>query len=465
MESGDADDGQTPALSSGRPGGRSEARIAILGAGYVGLVTGACLATTGADVTCADTNAARTQAIMRMEAPFHELGLDQLLRRTVGAGLRATTDLEEAVRRADVVMIAVGTPTSEGRIDLTQVRDACQQIGPLLKLASDYPVVVVKSTVVPGTTDGIIVPLLEEASGLRVGRDFAVAVNPEFLTEGTAVDDFLRPDRIVIGALDDRAAGIVADLYRGLTGVRHVVTNPATAEMIKYASNTLLATLISFSNEIADLGAAVGGVDVEDVMRGVHSSRYLSLPDGRPAPIVEFLRAGCGYGGSCLPKDTRALVALGEDLGRPMMLLRAVDEVNRERPGVLVDIVERATEGLAGRRVAVLGLAFKPGTDDVRESPAFAVIDGLLARGARIVAHDPVAIDATRRTLGAVAVTYEPDLASALADVDAAVIVTSWPEYAGVPELLAAMPRPPVIVDGRRMLDRGSVPHYEGVGL
>jgi UDPglucose 6-dehydrogenase len=442
-------------------------RVTVVGTGYVGLVSGASLAATGLDVWCVDQDPARVEAVRRGDAPFHEPSLDELLRRTLGRGLSVTTDLAEALQGATVVLVAVGTPTRDGQIDLSQVADACRQIGALLDLAGDFPVVVIKSTVVPGTTRSVVRPLLEEASGRAAGRDFGVAVNPEFLTEGTAVADFMEPDRIVIGADDQESGDIVAAMYRAFPETPLIVTNTATAEMIKYASNTLLATMISFSNEIANLGAAVGGIDVEEVMDGVHASRYLTDrggPEPWTAPLAAFLRAGCGYGGSCLPKDTRALIALGESVGEPMPVLRAVQGTNDRQPARLVDLVERHVGSLAGARVAVLGLAFKPDTDDVRESPAFPVIHGLLERGAIVVAHDPVVAARTGEVLAGLPVRLAESLEAALVDVDAAVIVTRWAAYRDVPRLLADRDPQPAVVDGRRMLDPGSVRRYAGIG-
>jgi UDPglucose 6-dehydrogenase len=441
-------------------------RLAIVGAGYVGLVTGVSFAAAGIDVVCVDRDPARVDAIRGGRAPFLEPGLDDVLAGVVGTRLTATTDLAEAVRGADLVMIAVGTPSTDGRIDLTQVRGAADEIGRLLDGAGTFPVVVVRSTVVPGTTRDVIRPILESASGRTAGEGFGVAVNPEFLTEGTAVADFREPDRIVIGADDDRSAAAVARLYETLPPAPVFVTSTATAELIKYASNTLLSTLISFSNELANLAAAVGGVDVVEALRAVHASRYLT-PEGetRPAPIASFLHPGGGYGGSCLPKDTQALVGLGEELGQEMRLLRAVDAVNRDQPGRLVDLVAGSLGGsVAGCRIAVLGLAFKPDTDDVRESPAFPVIRALVDRGAAVVAHDPVAIEPARRALGGVAVEYEPDLAQALDGAAAAVIVTRWRDYERVPALVAGLDPAPIVVDGRRMLEPESVPAYAGIG-
>jgi UDPglucose 6-dehydrogenase/GDP-mannose 6-dehydrogenase len=443
-------------------------RLAIVGAGYVGLVTGACLAEVGIDVVCVDLDPARVAGIVDGRAPFHEPGLDELLGRVAGQGLSATTDLAEAMAGADVVMLAVGTPSRDGAIDLTQVREAARLVGGLLDVAAPYPVVVIKSTVVPGTTRDVVTPVLEAASGRIAGRGFGVGVNPEFLTEGTAVLDFASPDRIVVGADDARSGDVIASLYGAFPGVPVIRVNTATAEMIKYASNTLLATLISFTNELANLGSAVGGVDTVEVMRGVHASRYLTVAasdDPRAAPITSFLHAGTGYGGSCLPKDTQALIARGAELGQPMPLLRAVEAVNHGQAEALVRLTEGAVGALAGARIAVLGLSFKPDTDDVRESPAFPVIRGLLERGATVVAHDPVAIEPARRVLGDAPVTYEPDLATAVSAADAVVIVTRWTDYEQVPALIDERSPAVPVIDGRRMLDVDSVERYSGIGL
>jgi UDPglucose 6-dehydrogenase len=442
-------------------------RLAIVGAGYVGLVTGACLAETGIDVVCVDLAPERVAMIRNGTAPFHEPGLDALLGRTIGRGLTATTELADAVRGADVIMLAVGTPSVAGAIDLAQVREATRLVGSLLATAARYPVVVVKSTVIPGTTRDLIRPILEEASGLVAGIDFGIGVNPEFLTEGRAINDFANPDRIVVGADDERSGTAIIKLYAGVGDVTVVRVNTATGEMIKYASNALLATLISFSNELANLGASVGGVDTVDVMRGVHSSRYLTTTiDGQPhvAEITSFLHAGAGYGGSCLPKDTQALIATGEALGHEMRILRAVDAVNRDQAVELVRLAEGALSDLAGRCVTVLGLAFKPDTDDVRESTAFRVIRALVELGAIVTAHDPVAVEAARRVLGDRNIQYEDDLDAALAGAEAVLIVTSWPEYERVPRIIAGRHPAVVVVDGRRMLQASAVERYVGIG-
>ena len=296
-------------------------RISVIGTGYVGLVSGACFAALGHDCTCVDLDPLKVERINRGEAPIHEQGLPALLAQYVGHTLRATTDLAQAVLTTDITFIAVGTPFDGQRIDLGYVRDAARQVGLALREKPGYHVVVVKSTVVPGTTDEVVLPELERASGRKAGIDFGVGMNPEFLTEGTAIEDFMHPDRIVIGGNDERTQALQREVYAPFRDTPLVATGNTTAEMIKYASNAILATMISFSNEMGNLSSAIGGVDIADVLRGVHLSRYFTrrLEDGRTveAPITSFLWAGCGYGGSCLPKDTKALAAHGRAIGTP----------------------------------------------------------------------------------------------------------------------------------------------------
>jgi UDPglucose 6-dehydrogenase/GDP-mannose 6-dehydrogenase len=439
-------------------------RVAIAGMGYVGLVTGICLAEKGHEVVCADLDESKVRTVKSGAAPIFEAGLAELLERHLGERFDATTSLRDAVLGADLTMIAVGTPFDGREIDLGAVRAAAREIGEALPEAGRYSVVVVKSTVVPGSTMKVVLPLLEEASGLRAGTDFGVGVNPEFLTEGQAVADFMHPDRIVLGGIDERTLDVMEELYAGFPGVPRVRTAPSTAEMIKYASNALLATMISFSNELANLCQAVGDVDIVDVMRGLHSSHYLTV-DGKAAPITAFLEAGCGFGGSCLPKDVSALIAHGERAGRPMPLLRAVIEINRERADEVVAILRRRVPSLAGSRIAVLGLAFKPDTDDTRESPAIPIVERLLAEGAGVVVHDPV-VRELPHALEGLPVELQPDLGLALCGAEAAVLVTRWNLYEDeLPGKLAEADPPPVLVDGRRLLSRSSVTRYDGIGL
>jgi UDPglucose 6-dehydrogenase len=416
---------------------------------------------------CVDLDATKVDRINRGDPPIHEEGLTDLLARNVPDRLTATTDLETAVLGTDITLIAVGTPFDGTRIDLGAVRGAARQIGRALASKPDYHTVAVKSTVVPGTTDSVVAPLLEQESGKRAGVDFGVGMNPEFLREGVAVEDFMNPDRIVIGSMDERGADTMAELYSVFTSAAIVRTNPRTAEMIKYASNALLATLISFSNEIGNLCASVGDVDVVDVMEGVHLDRRISplLPDGtRVTPgLTAYLAAGCGFGGSCFPKDVRALIAHGEEAGRPMPLLQAVMRINEEQPSEVVRLLRGHLTSLADSRIAVLGLAFKPGTDDIRESPAIEIVRQLLEEDADVVAYDPVAAPHARAVLGD-GLKIGETLPATLTDREAVVVVTGWAEFQQLPTLLAGFRPPPLVVDARRILDRTSVPRYAGIG-
>jgi UDPglucose 6-dehydrogenase len=442
-------------------------RISVIGTGYVGIVSGACFAQIGHHCVCVDVDATKVDRINQGIAPIHENGLDAIVRQHVGTRLSATTDLAKAVHESEITFIAVGTPFDGQHIDLGYVREAARQIGVALKSKPGWHTVVVKSTVVPGTTDDVVAVELEKASGKKAGVDFGVGMNPEFLTEGTAVDDFMRPDRIVIGGSDERAIAVQREVYAAFASTPTLETNNKTAEMIKYASNSVLATLISFSNEIGNLCSAVGKVDVADVMKGVHMARYFSsqLADGRrvQAGISSFLWAGCGYGGSCLPKDTKALSAFGADHGQQMPLLDAVIDTNLKQPDRMLALVQRHHAFLAGVKVALLGLAFKEDTDDMRESPAITLARRLLDQGAIVSGYDPIARETARAALPA-AVRLVGTLADAVADADVLMLVTRWAEFRGLPTLLAGMPRPPLLVDGRRIIEPASVPRYEGIG-
>lgn len=442
-------------------------RISVIGTGYVGIVSGACFAEIGHHCICVDVDATKVDRINRGEAPIHEVGLAELVSKHAGTRLSATTDLAAAVRDTDITFIAVGTPFDGERIDLSYVREAARQIGAALAEKRSWHTVVVKSTVVPGTTDDVVTPELERASGRKAGVDFGVGMNPEFLTEGTAVEDFMKPDRIVIGGNHERTCEAQREVYAAFPSTPVLVVNSKTAEMIKYASNSVLATMISFANEMGNVCTALGGVDVADVMRGVHLARYFSIPqaDGArtKAGIASFLWAGCGYGGSCLPKDTKALSAHGASHGQPMPLLDAVIATNQAQPQRMLDLLGRHFATLKGLRVTLLGLAFKEDTDDMRESPAIPLSRLLLAAGAIVRGYDPVAKETARAALPT-GVALEDSLTDAIAGADALLLVTRWAEFRQLPDLLRALPQAPLLVDGRRIIEASSVPRYEGIG-
>ncbi|NNE72730.1 MAG: UDP-glucose/GDP-mannose dehydrogenase family protein [Acidimicrobiales bacterium] len=441
-------------------------KLSVIGTGYVGLVSGVCLAHVGHEVQCVDIDADKVDRINLGNCPIHEDGLPKLLTGVLDLRFNATTDLTAAVHSTDLTLIAVGTPFGEERIDLAQIESAARAVGEALATKDGYHVVAVKSTVVPGTTETVVLPILEEASGKKAGADFGVGMNPEFLREGVAVPDFLNPDRIVVGGIDERTRDVMAELYKPFPQTDLIRTTPSTAEMIKYTANSLLATLISFSNEIGNMSAAVG-VDVTDVLAGVHL-------DHRFAPILEhraekgerirpamltYLGAGCGFGGSCFPKDVKALAAHAKAHGVDVPVLRGALEVNEHQPEELVKLVADRVDAPA--RITVLGVAFKPGTDDVRESPTLRIVPRLVELGYDVTVHDPIALDEAEEQFGDT-VTYVEEFVDAIKGADAIVLVTSWPEYRLLAEELDDAT--PLVADGRRFLDPDDYANYVGIG-
>ncbi|NNF98063.1 MAG: UDP-glucose/GDP-mannose dehydrogenase family protein [Desulfobacteraceae bacterium] len=445
-------------------------RISVIGTGYVGLVSGVCLAEIGHQAICVDVDQAKVDQINRGVPPIYENGLAPLLEKNIQSGMiTATTDLENAILNTELSLVAVGTPFDGDSIDLSYIRAVCRQIGAVLKRKKDYHTVVIKSTVVPGTTDQVVVPELETASSKKAGIDFGVGMNPEFLREGEAVGDFMNPDRIVLGAIDETSLQRLEKLYAPFSEVDKIRTNTRTAEMIKYTANSLLATMISFSNEIANLCSALGGIDVVDVLKGVHLDRRLSplLENGErivPA-LTTYLEAGCGFGGSCFPKDVKALIAHGKQTGLPMQLLQAVIEINERQPDRIIGLIRKHFPSLEGIRVAVLGLAFKPGTDDMRESPAIPVVTRLLIEKAAVKAYDPVALNEARKLFGTKDIIYCDQLDDALENAQVIVILTRWSDFQDIPRHLQDLPSAPLVIDGRRMLEKSKITNYEGIGL
>jgi UDPglucose 6-dehydrogenase len=444
-------------------------KISIIGTGYVGLVTGACLAGKGHQIVCVDIDRDKVEKINQGIPPIYEDGLEAMLREQTDAGnLTATTDIRTAVLNTEISLIAVGTPFDGDEIDLRFIRQVSREIGQILKEKSSYHLVVVKSTVVPGTTDHVVRPILEETSGRQAGTHFGVGMNPEFLREGVAVDDCLCPDRIVIGGMDKRSQDLLGRMYEVFPDTPKIRTGNATAEMIKYTSNSLLATLISFSNEIGNLCRAMGNVDVVDVMKGVHLDKRMSpiLNNGeRVTPaLTTYVEAGCGFGGSCFPKDVKAIIAHGAKYGRPMNILEAVMKVNASQPFEILALLQKHFPSLEGIVVAILGLAFKPGTDDMRESPAIPVVKALQESGVIQKAYDPIACREAKKIFGNERITYCEKLEEALEGVDAVVLLTRWTEFSRLPDLLKTVKPQPVMIDGRRMLDKEAFGKYEGIG-
>jgi UDPglucose 6-dehydrogenase len=392
-------------------------KISVVGSGYVGLITAAGFAEKGHQVLCVDIDKAKVDMINSKKPPIYEKGLQEILDRVVPGTLKASMDLEDSVLATEVTFICVGTPSDDdGSINLKFVREVSGQLGKILKKKKDYHVVVIKSTIIPGSTEDYVIPVLEKESGKKAGRDFGIVMNPEFLREGVAIEDFMNPDRIVIGSIDLKSGDVIEGLYyKFKSPVLRV--NLKTAEMIKYTANSMLATKISFINEVGNVCKKLG-VDVYDVARGIGL-------DKRIGP--HFISAGPGFGGSCFPKDVKALVHKASEVGVKTILLDSVLKVNERQPNVMMDLL-RAKYRLKGANVAVLGLAFKANTDDMRESPAIPIIEGLIREGAHVRAYDPKALENARKVF-VEKIHFSDSVKDALKDADLAIVMTEWDEF------------------------------------
>ncbi len=423
--------------------------IAIVGTGYVGLVTGTCFAETGANVTCVDVNEEKIENLKKGIIPIYEPGLESMVDRNVKAGrLHFTTSLVDCLDDVQIVFSAVGTPPDEdGSADLKYVLDVARTIG---KHIDKYTLVVTKSTVPVGTAKKVKAVIQEELDKRGVDVEFDVASNPEFLKEGNAIDDFMSPDRVVVGVESERAKKLMTKLYKPFMYVnfRVIFMDIPSAEMTKYAANSMLATRISFMNDIANLCELVGA-DVTAVRDGIGSDSRI----GR-----KFLYAGCGYGGSCFPKDVKALIKTAEQNGYDMRVLKAVEEVNEYQKSILFDKLNKHFEGdLKGKTIALWGLAFKPGTDDMREAPSLVLIEKLKAAGCHVCAFDPVAIPESKRRIGDT-IDYASDIYDAVLDADALMLVTEWKEFR-MPnwKVVKKVMNQPVVFDGRNIFDSDEV--------
>lgn len=414
-------------------------KISVIGSGYVGSVTAACFAEVGHEVVCVDIDKKKMDQINAGVPPIYEEGLGELLQKYAGKSLTATNDYESAIRNTDISFICVGTPSAEdGSIDLSIVRVATASIGAVLAKKEGYHVVVVKSTVVPETTEKFVLPILEETSGKVAGKDFGVAMNPEFLREGKAVYDFMHPDKIVVGAIDQKSGDLVSELYRTFK-CEVTRTNLPTAEMIKYANNSLLATKISFANEIGNICKKLN-VDTYEVMEAVGK-------DSRISP--RFLNSGAGFGGSCFPKDVKALIGKAKEIGYSPNLLESVIGVNEKQPILMTEILQKKIGSLAGKKVAVLGLAFKNDTDDIRESRAIPVIAELLRLGAEVSAYDPMATENMKRIFPTI--EYSEKAKDTLEGADACLVMTEWDEFKQLDSEFEVM-KEKTVIDGRRVI-------------
>ncbi len=420
--------------------------ISVIGSGYVGLITGVGFAKLGHKVVCVDVVKEKVDAINEARPPIYEEGLPQMLKEVVPKRLTATLDLKKAILDTELTFIGVGTPPSkDGKSDLSYIKQAAEDVGKALKEKQAYHIVVVKSTVPPGTTEDVVGAIIAQHSGKVPDRDFGLVMSPEFLREGKALEDFFNPVRLVIGSHDERAVKALLDLYKPFR-TRIITTVPKVAELIKYGSNAFLATKISFSNEIGNLSKALG-IDVYEVMEGVGVD---------PRIGHAFFNAGPGYGGSCLPKDIESLRNIARQYGVETKLLDAVKAVNDSQPLRMVSLAEKKLGRLKGKTVGLMGVAFKPGTDDIRESQAIPIIRELKRKGARMVAHDPEAAENMGRLFPELEFLNSPEEVVARSDV--VLIITGWPEHTS-PELYAKS----IVIDGRHVIPKQACRDYEGI--
>jgi len=424
-------------------------KISIIGTGYVGLITGATLAKLGNEVILVDVIKEKVDMVKRGQSPIYEKGLDALLKELVNSGkLTATLDMETAVLSSEITFIAVGTPSREdGSIDLSYIHSAVEGISRAMKKKEGRHLIVVKSTVIPGSTEGLI-PLIEQHSGKKEGTGFGLAMNPEFLREGVALEDSMNPDRIVLGVNDRRSEEMLRELYSPIDAPV-LVMSPTTAEMIKYTANAFLATKISFSNEIANICDLLG-INVDEVMKGIGMDHRIS---------PHFLNAGAGFGGSCFPKDVKALISTSLEKGYRPELLQEVINLNDRQPLRMVELAERYTGSLKGKRIAVLGLSFKPETDDIRESRAIPLVKELIRRGAAVVAYDPQAMENFKELFPEI--NYAETAEEALSRADICMIQAEWNEFRSLDYDAYNLI---LIVDGRKTLKKPYKTPHIGIG-
>lgn len=419
-------------------------KVTMIGMGYVGLVSGAAFAKHGFDTTCTTTTPEKAKGLNQGIVPFYEPGLDEMVKEVVNLGLfHGSTDNKSCVKESDITFICVGTPSRpDGSIDLGHIKTATEDIGSALAEMDRYHVVVAKSTITPSTTDSLILPILEEKSKKKVGEDFGLCMNPEFLREGAALQDSLHPDRIVVGGYDQRSIDTVMKVYEGFDCPKFE-TDLRTAEMIKYGANCLLATKITYANEFANI-CEMFGVDVYEVMKGVGM-------DFRINPA--FLNAGVGFGGSCFPKDVNAITATAKSKGYEPRILNAILAVNETQPLRVVEMAEKRVGSLDKKRVALLGLSFKPETDDVRYTRALPIAEALIEKGAEVIAFDPKATDNFKK-LTDKPINYVESPKEALKEADICIVQSDWKEIKSlIPSDFKDLMKTPLVIDGRRTFD------------
>ncbi len=462
----------------------SEKRITITGTGFVGLVTGAILADKGFKVIALDIDQQKVDTVNKGESFFFEPNLSALLKRVIleNKTLVASTNIIESIKKSNVTFICVGTPSREdGSCDLQYIEQSARDIGQAIKEKEEYHLVIAKSTIVPGTTRNLIKTIIEKVSGKKTGDDFGLCMNPEFLREGQSVHDSVFPDRIIIGEYDEKSGKMLEEIFRVLYNEKEdqftknweeiykkkvacpeILRFPLeTAECIKYANNSFLATKISFINEFANICERIEGVDINDIAKGIGL-------DFRINPL--FLRAGAGFGGSCFPKDVRAIMKFAKDVGFEPKILKSVLEINAHQAKRMVELAEEKLGGLSGAQVCILGLSFKPDTDDMRSAPSIKIIEQLLAKGAKVTAYDPKAIaEAKKECWLGDKITYADSIQTALKDADACLLVTEWSEFRKLEPSDFRSMKTPILIDGRRIyepekfLKEGII--FSGIGI
>jgi UDPglucose 6-dehydrogenase/GDP-mannose 6-dehydrogenase len=405
--------------------------ITVVGTGYVGLVSGVCLAAVGHNITCVDVREEVVDNLNNRIPHIYENGLAELLDEVIEYdNFRATTDLYKALDNSNVVIVAVGTPSENGKIDLSQIKTVCTQIGEYIKTTEKFISVIIKSTVIPTTTDTFVKNIIEKSSGKKLGQ-FGLGMNPEFLKEGDAINDFMKPDRVVIGFEDETTKQILEEIYSPW-GCLKICVNTRTAEMIKYTNNTLLACIISINNELANIATEIGDIDYNNVIDGVISDkRWSPTIDGKiiTPTITSYFTPGAGFGGSCFPKDVQAIRTQGEKLGLQMSVTNAVLKINDKQPRQVINSLVRKFDSLYDKKALLLGLSFKPGTDDIRESSALKILDLLLQEEIKVIAHDPLAIEHTKKIYKDSNLSFTQTWISEIPSVDLIIIGTNWPEY------------------------------------
>src|SRR3990167_4172643 len=448
-------------------------KISIVGTGYVGLVTGVGLASIGHEIVCVDVNAKKVKQINNSQSPIYEKDLNELLKNVLEKKMfSATTNLSRAVQETEMTFIAVGTPSKKNNdIDLSYIKKVSTQIGSVLLKKKSYHTVIVKSTVTPETTLKVVLPLIEKYSKKKAGLEFGLCMNPEFLREGNAVEDFMNPDRIVIGEYDKQSGDNLTEIYKKFQ-TNIIRTSLNNAEMIKYTNNALLATLISFSNEIANIAEKIQGANAFDIFESINLDKRLNpiINHKRVNPgILSYLRPGCGFGGSCFPKDVKALTYFSKKKKYSATLLTAVLDINKKQPLRLVKLSQKKMGNLKNKNIAVLGIAFKPETNDIRESPAIIIIKELIAKKANVFVYDPVVNSKNARAhFKNLKFIHSESLLEAVKNKDACLIVTSWKEFEKLtPELMKKEMSNYILIDGRGFFNSKDFTgaNYLGIGL